>query len=128
MRIIAPRGAIIRIHTIEKCIFTLCTSPCPLGPPSHWLGKSLGAPSPEQGTGNREMDTSPVIRSVPNEDSTLARVALCLRGEQPLGRLAVGGGLLLGVAATYVSALGGRPRKRPTGWVDSAQHAVVLND
>ena len=54
------------------------------------LSLSLGAPSPEQGTGNREMGTSPVIRSVPNEDSTLARVALCLRGEQPLGRLAVG--------------------------------------
>jgi hypothetical protein len=44
---------------------------------------------------------------------------------RPCGR----GGLLLGVAATYnVSALGGKPRKRPRGWVDSAQHAVVLND
>jgi hypothetical protein len=51
------------------------------------------------------MGTSSVIRSIPNEDSTLARVALCLRGEQLLGRLAVGACYLLdllGVAATYI--------------------------
>jgi hypothetical protein len=43
--------------------------------------------------GNREVSASSVIRSVANEDedSALARVALCLRGEQLLlGRLAAG--------------------------------------
>jgi hypothetical protein len=79
------------------------------------LSLSLGAPSPEQGTGNREMDTSSVIRSVPNEDSALTRVALCLHGEQLLGRLAVGACYLAKPRHIYVSALRGRSRKRANG-------------
>jgi hypothetical protein len=72
--------------------------------------KSLGAPSPEQGTGNREMDVlSPVIRSVPNEDSALARFALCLRGgvESTAPPPSGCGSLLLGVPAKLGSTRAG---------------------
>ena len=48
--------------------------------PSHWLGKSLGDLVP-LGTGNREVGTPLVIRSVPNKDSTPLKPSIRNREE-----------------------------------------------
>jgi hypothetical protein len=82
-----------------------------------WLGKSLvGAPSPEQGTGDREMDMSSVIRSAPNKGPAPCSRPLLIDTRRAAPRPSDGcGGLLTWRSCDIFECTGGEGRASGPG-------------